>query len=89
MNVLPVYDDRYIKNKIRTFGGKVYNGFLSLNVSEDNIECWYFIAISVGSLLVYENKYYLQVYLGNCPYKIVDKRIIDYLGENPFETDEA
>ena len=89
MNVLPVYDDRYIRNKIRTSGGKVYNDFLSLNVSEDNIECWYFIAISVGSLLVYENKYYLQVYLGNCPYKIVDKQIIDYLGENPFETDEA
>ena len=41
------------------------------------------------SLLIYENKYYLQVYLDNCAYKIVDKPMMDYLGENPFETDEA
>ena len=27
LNVLPVYDDRYIKNKIRLFGDKVYNNF--------------------------------------------------------------
>ena len=28
------------------------------------------------SLFVYENKYYLQAYLGNCAYKIVDKEMI-------------
>ena len=54
---------------------------------EDDIECKYFTPIS-NSLLAYENKYYFQVYLDNCAYKIIDKRMIDYLGENPFETDE-
>ena len=37
------------------------------------IECESFTIISIDSLLVYENKYYLQVYLDNCGYKIVDK----------------
>ena len=44
--------------------------------------------ISIYSLLVYENKFYLQVYLENCAYKTVDKRMIDYLGDTAFETDE-
>ena len=39
-----------------------------LNVPEFDIECETFTVISVDSLLVYENKYYLQVYLDNCTY---------------------
>ena len=35
LNALPVYDDRYIKIKIRTYGDKVYTYFRSLNVPED------------------------------------------------------
>ena len=33
-------------------------------MSEDNIECECFTVISIDSFHVYENKYYLQVYLG-------------------------
>ena len=32
---LPVYDDRYIKTKIRTYGEEVYTNFRGLNVPED------------------------------------------------------
>ena len=35
-----------------------------------------------------KSKYYLQVYLDNCAYKIIIKRMIDYLDDNIFETDE-
>ena len=80
LNYLPVYDRRYMKTKIRTYGEKVYTNFHGLNVPEDNIECWSFTVISIDSLFVYENKYYLQVYLGLCTYKIVNKQIADYLG---------
>ena len=52
---------------------------------EDDIECESFTVISIDSLLVYENKYYFQVYVDNCAYKIVNKQITDYLGENLFE----
>ena len=40
---------------------------------EDDIECESFTFISVDSLHVYDNKYYLQVYLDNCAYEIVNK----------------
>ena len=41
--------------------------------------------ISIDYLLVYENKYYLQVYFDNCAYKIVNTEMVD---DNIFETDK-
>ena len=42
------------------------------------------VAVPTDSLLVYEKKNYLKVYLDNCHYEIIGKLMIDYLGENPF-----
>ena len=58
LNALPVYDDKYIKTKTRTFGDKVYTNIRGLDVPEDDIECESFTVIFIDSLLVYENKYY-------------------------------
>ena len=52
---------------------------------EDDKECESFTVISIDSLLVYENKYYLQVYFDNCAYKIANKQMTDYLNENLSE----
>ena len=52
---------------------------------EDGIECESFIVTSINSLLVYDNKYYLQVYIGNCAYNILNKQMTDYRNENLFE----
>ena len=85
VNVLAVYDDRWIKTKIRTYSNKVYTNFLGFNVAEDDIECEPFTIIFVDSLLIYCKKYYFQVYSDKCPYKIVNKQKINYLDENLFE----
>ena len=52
------------------------------------VECEPFTIISIDSLFVYGNKYYLQVYLYNCVYKIVDIQMIDYLDDYFFDFDE-
>ena len=85
LKALPVYDDRYIKTKIRTFGDKVYTDFPVAYMLEDDIESESFTVISIDSLLVYDSKYYLQVYLDSCAYKFVNKQMIDYLDENRLE----
>ena len=36
LNALPVYDDRCIKAKIRTYGDKCYTNFRGSNVSEES-----------------------------------------------------
>ena len=58
LNALPVYDDRYIKTKMRTYGDKATN-LRGLNVLEDDIECESFTVISIDSLLAYYIKCYL------------------------------
>ena len=73
LNALPVYDDRYIKTKIKTYDYQVYINFRGLNVPGDDIENEYFPVISIDSSLVYDEKYYLQISQDNFVYKIVDK----------------
>ena len=46
---------------------------------EDDVRCESFTVISINFLLVYQNKYYLQLYLDNCAYKVVNMEMIDYL----------
>ena len=63
-----------MKTKIKTYGDKVYTNFCALNVPHVDIKSESFTIISIDSSLIYESKYYLQVYLDNCAYKIVDKK---------------
>ena len=66
------------------YGYIVYTNVRGLNVPEDDIECEFFTVIFIDSLLVYDQKYYLQVYLDNCAYNIVKKQMTDYLDKKPF-----
>ena len=84
-NALPIYDERYTKTKTRTYGNKVYTNFRGLNVPKDDTECKSFTVMSINSLLVYGNKYYLRVYVDNCAHKITNKQMTDYLDDNLFE----
>ena len=58
-------------------------------MSENGVECKSFTVISIDSLFVYKNKYYLQLYSDNCGYKIVDNQMADYFDDSPFETDKG
>ena len=57
LNDLPVYDDRCIKTKIRTYSNKVYINICSLNVPEGDIKCKSFTVASIDLFFLYENKY--------------------------------
>ena len=46
-----------------------------VTLSEDDIERKSLTVISIDSLLLYENKYYLKVYLDSCAYKLKKKKI--------------
>ena len=85
LNALPVYGERYIKTKMRRYCNKVYTKFRGLNVSEDDIESESFTVISIESLLAYKSKYYPQIYLDNCAYKLTNKQTTGYLDDNLFQ----
>ena len=41
-----------------------------------------FLVIPIDSLIVYDEKYYFQVYLDNCAYKCINKQMRGYPDEN-------
>ena len=55
---------------------------------EDVVKCEFFTIASTDSLIVPGNKYFLEVYLDNCGYKIAGNKITCYLDDILFETDE-
>ena len=65
LNALPIYDNRHMKNKIRTYGDKFSTNFCGLNVT-DGVECKSFTVNYIDSLPVHENKYCLLVHLEFC-----------------------
>ena len=54
-NALPVYDNRSVIGKIKTYDDKVYTNFYIVIVPVDVL----FTIISIDCFLAYENKYYL------------------------------
>ena len=71
LNPLSVYDDRYIKTKIRRYGDRAYTNFHGLNVPEDDIECESFTVTSIDSLLcireqILSASIFRQLWLQNC-----------------------
>ena len=74
-----------MKTRIRISGDKVYANYLVLNVPKDDIESKSFEVICIDSLLVYENKYYLQVYLDNCANEIINKQMAGHLDHSLLE----
>ena len=81
LNALTVYDNRYIKTKIRTYGDKVCTNFSGLNVPDNDVECELFIdSLLVNSILVKRilfTSIFRQLHL-----KIVNTQMIDYLDDS-------
>ena len=66
---MPVYDEKYIKAKLREFNGVIKINFLGDEVPEE-IEYYTCIAcITIDSVMKTE-KNYLQVYLEECKYRM-------------------
>ena len=83
-----IYDDQNIKTKIKTF--KMVKTLLSDNIiPEEKIEHECISFISVDSVLKIDKKWYSQVYLEQCQYKVKKreiKNLIDYDLDSDYES---
>ena len=69
-----IYDDQYIKTKVKTF--KTLKTLFSDDIiPEERVECECILCISVDSVLKIEKKYYPKVYLEQCKYKVKERKI--------------
>ena len=64
----PVYDQTYIKAKVREFGGKIKTDLLDDDVPEENIDYTCIACVTVDSVMRMNKKNHPQVYLEECKY---------------------
>ena len=85
-----IHDDQYIKAKVKTFK-TVKTSFSDNIIPEERIECVCIPCISVDYVLKAEKKYYPQVYLEQCKYKVKERKIknfIDYDLDSDSDSDD-
>ena len=59
---MSVYDETYIKAKVREFGGKIKTNFLSDGVPKENMHCICIVCVTIDSVMRMKKENYRQVY---------------------------
>ena len=82
-NSEPVYNNKYIKTKIKIYNDKVYTNFQHNKIPKDNEYCACLSVILLDSIFVNSNKeYYPQIFLEERKYAIKDRKIVNTITED-------
>ena len=83
LNSKPVYNDKYIKFKIKINNDKVYTNFQHCKIPKDNEYCACLSVILLDSFFVNSNKeYYPQIFLEECKHAMKDRKIKNTINED-------
>ena len=78
-----VYNNKYIKTKIKIYNDKVYTNFQHNKMPKDNEYCACLSVILLDSIFVNSNKeYYPQIFLEERKYAIKDRKIVNTITED-------
>ena len=66
---MPVYDQTYIKAKVREFDGVIKTNFLGDGVTKENMHYTCIACITINSVMRMEKKNHPRVYLEECKYR--------------------
>ena len=86
----PIYENKYLKVKVREFNGNIKTNFLGNNVPKENTYYTCIACINIDSVLKMNKKNYPQVYLEECKYKVKKisaPRFINVELESDLESD--
>ena len=87
-----MYNDKYIKTKIKIYNDRVYTNFQHNKIPKVNEYCVCLSAILLDSIFVNSNEeYYLQILLKECKYAIKNRKIVNTIVEDLklSESDES
>ena len=76
---MPVYDEQYIKAKVREFNGVSNTNFSSDEVPKENKHYTCIACITIDSVMRMEKKNYPQVYLEECKYKTKKTKMTNFI----------
>ena len=69
-NSEPIYENKYLKPKVREFDGDIKTDFLGNGLPKENVRYTCIACMTIDSVLRMNKKNYPQVYLEECRYKI-------------------
>ena len=69
LHSLPIYENKYLKTKIREFDGNIKTNFLSNDLPNENMYYTCITCTTVDSVIKMNKKNYPQEYLEECKYK--------------------
>ena len=72
---MPVYDEKYIKVKVKELNSVVGKNFLDDEVPKEGVHHTCIACISIDSVMKMAKKNYPQVYLEECKYKAKKKKM--------------
>ena len=67
---MPVYDEKYLKTKVKEYDGVIKTNSLGKGVPKENMHYTCIACITIDSVMKMDEKYFPQVYLEECKYKI-------------------
>ena len=70
----PIYENKYLKAKVREFNSNIKTNVLGNNVPEENTYYTCIACITLDSVLKTNKKSYPQIYLEECKYKVKQVR---------------
>ena len=76
---MPVYDEKYIKAKIREFNVVIKTKFLGNEIPKENVHYTCVACITINSNMRMEKKNYLQVYLEECKCKMKKTKMTKFI----------
>ena len=85
----PIYDDKYIKTKAKTFNNTINTFFSRDEIPKERNHYVCISAICIDSVLRKDKKNYPQVYLEQCKYKIKKRELVSFIdGEVNLSSDD-
>ena len=76
---MPVYDETYIKAKVREFNGVIKTSFLGDEMPNESMHYTCIAYITIDSVMRMEKENYAQVYLEKCKYKSKKIKITKFI----------
>ena len=77
----PIYDDKYIKTKVKTFNNTINTLFSRDKIPKEKNHYVCISAIFIDSVLRTGQKNYPQVYLEQCKYKIRKRELVNFIDD--------
>ena len=75
----PVYNENYIKTKIKSYNGKINTNFHNNKITKEGCQCICLSVILIDSVYKKKKNYYPQVILEECKYVAKKKRSLSLL----------